>query len=79
MNNWGNDTDMSPWEIVWNEGGYYEINQTLITRQTSISFKFSNIGWSHVELDSEGNDIENRKHNLIDSVTPYEFTVVQWK
>ncbi len=79
INDWGNDANVNDWKLTKVTDTSYTITITFTTTLAELLFKFSNLGWSHVEKDAFGNEIVNRTLTLTTEPMILNLEVAKWQ
>ncbi len=78
INSWGNGANVSDWKLTKVSNTSYTLTITFETELKVLEYKFSNIGWSHVEKGSSGEELKNRVLTLTEEPMVLNLTVARW-
>ena len=78
INSWGNGANVSDWKLTKVSNTSYTLTITFETELKVLEYKFSNIGWSHVEKSSTGGELKNRVLTLTEEPMVLNLVVARW-
>lgn len=78
INDWGREANVSDWKLTKVSNTSYTLTITFETELTVLEYKFSNIGWSHVEKGPSGEELQNRVLILTEEPMTLNLTVARW-